>query len=109
MCSSDLQQFMQAISGGQFISAHSFLSPQFQKDITPQALQAKWLNLQRLTGSFVKLGRVVEAESTPDSRLVLVNVEFNRLSDNVFVILNASNQVTGVDFPAEPNRPQPVR
>lgn len=102
------QQFMQAISGGQFISAYSFLSPQFQKDITPQALQAKWLNLQRLTGSFVKLGRVVEAESTPDSRLVLVNVEFNRLSDNVFVILDASNQVIGIDFPAVPNGPQPV-
>lgn len=102
-------QFMQAISTGQFISAHSFLSPQFQKDITPQALQTKWLNLQRLTGSFVKLGRVVEAESNPDARLVLVNVQFNRLSDNVFVILNASNQVTGVDFPAEPNAPQPAR
>jgi hypothetical protein len=102
-------QFMQAISNGQFISAHSFLSPQFQRDITPQALQAKWLNLQRLTGSFLKLGRVVEAESTPEARLVLVNVHFNRLSDNVFVILNASNQVTGVDFPAEPNLPQAVR
>ncbi|MFM8258993.1 MAG: DUF3887 domain-containing protein [Vulcanococcus sp.] len=102
-------QFMQAISGGQFITAHSFLSPQFQKDITPQALQAKWLNLQRITGSFVKLGRVVEAESNPDGRLVLVNVQFNRLSDNVFVILNTSNQVTGVDFPAEPNAPQPAR
>jgi len=50
----------------------------------------------------------VEAESSADARLVLVNVEFNRLSDNVFVILNASNQVTGVDFPAEPNAPQPA-
>jgi len=102
-------QFMQAISTGQFITAHSFLSPQFQKDITPQALQAKWLNLQRITGSFVKLGRVVEAENTPDARLMLVNVQFNRLSDNVFVILNASNQVTGVDFPAEPNAPAAAR
>ena len=103
------EQFLQAISNGQFISAHSFLSPQFQKDITPQALQAKWLNLQRSTGSFVKLGRVLQAESNRDTRLVLVKVEFNRLSDNVFVILNANNQVTGVDFPSEPNAPQPVR
>ena len=102
-------QFMQAISTGQFISAHSFLSPQFQKDITPQALQAKWLNLQRSTGMFQQLGRVVEAEGTPDSRLVLVNVQFNRLSDNLYVILDANNQVTGVDFPSEPNGPSPVR
>ena len=45
---------------------------------------------------------MVEAETTPDSHLVLVNMRFNRLSDNLFVILNADNQVTGVDFPSEP-------
>ena len=103
------QQFMQAVSTGNFITAHSFLSPQFQKDITPQALQSKWLNLQRSTGMFQQLGRVVEAESTPDSHLVLVNVQFNRLSDNLFVILDGNNQVIGVDFPSEPNGPKPVR
>ena len=103
------EQFVRALSTGNFITAHSFLSPQFQKDITPQALQSKWLNLQRSTGMFQQLGRVVEAESTPDSHLVLVNVQFNRLSDNLFVILDGNNQVTGVDFPSEPNGPKPVR
>ena len=103
------EQFVRALSTGNFITAHSFLSPQFQKDITPQALQAKWLNLQRVTGLFQQLGRVVEAENTPDSHLVLVNVRFNRLSDNLFVILNADNQVTGVDFPSEPAAPRTAR
>jgi len=103
------EQFVRALSTGNFITAHSFLSPQFQKDITPQALQTKWLNLQRVTGLFQQLGRVVEAESTPDSHLVLVNVQFNRLSDNLFVILNADNQVTGVDFPSEPAAPRTAR
>ena len=103
------EQFVRALSTGNFITAHSFLSPQFQKDITPQALQTKWLNLQRSTGLFQKVGRVVEAESTPDAHLVLVNVQFNRLSDNLFVILDANNQVTGVDFPSNPDGPNPVR
>ena len=103
------EQFVRALSTGNFITAHSFLSPQFQKDITPQDLQSKWLNLQRSTGMFQQLGRVVEAESTPDSHLVLVNVQFNRLSDNLFVILDGNNQVIGVDFPSEPNGPKPVR
>ena len=101
-------QFVQAVSTGNFISAESFLSPEFQKEITPAALQAKWLNLQRLTGSFVQLGRVVEAESTPDARLVLVNVRFNRLSDNLFVILNPENQIVGIDFPQDA-APAPAR
>ena len=103
------EQFVRALSTGNFISAHSFLSPDFQKDITPQALQTKWLALQSRTGLFQQLGRVVEAESTPDSHLVLVNVQFNRLSDNLFVILDANNQVTGVDFPSEPKPAKLVR
>jgi len=69
-------------------------------------LQAKWFELQRETGNFVQVGRVVEAESTPDTRLVLVNVQFNRLSDNLFVILNGENQITGVDFPEYPAVPR---
>lgn len=103
------EQFMRAVSTGHFISAQSFLSPEFQRDITPQALQATWQELQRQTGQFVKLGRVVEADSTPDMRLVLVNVEFNRFSENVFVILNTSNQITGLDFPEAVPSPAPVR
>ncbi|MFM2079326.1 MAG: hypothetical protein RLZZ219_8 [Cyanobacteriota bacterium] len=102
-------QFVRAVSTGNFITAHSFLSPSFQKEISPQTLQAKWLNLQRITGTFVRVGRVVEAESNPEMRLVLVNVQFNRLSDNLYVILNAENQVIGVDFPEAPRGPLPVR
>jgi len=102
-------QFVQAISGGQFITAHSFLSPSFQKEISPAALQSKWLGLQRETGSFVKVGRAVEAESTPDMRLVLVNVEFNRLTDNLYVILDSTNEIIGVDFPEYPAGPAPVQ
>jgi hypothetical protein len=101
-------QFVQALSTGNFITAHSFLSPDFQKEISPQTLQSKWLNLQRLTGNFVAVGRVVEAESTPEARLVLVNVQFNRLSDNLFVIMDSDNKVTGIDFPQD-SAPQPAR
>jgi hypothetical protein len=36
-------------------------------------------------------------------------VEFNRLTDNLFVILNANNQIVGVDFPEAPAKPRPVR
>jgi hypothetical protein len=41
-------------------------------------------------------------------KLVIVNVEFNRLSDNLFVILDNRNQIIGVDFPTEPNPPAPA-
>ena len=98
-------QFVQAVSTGNFITAQSFLSPGAQEELTPAVLQSKWLELQRETGTFVKVGRAVEAETTPDTRLVLVNVQFNRLTDNLYVILNGENQITGVDFPENPVGP----
>lgn len=98
-------QFVKAISTGNFITAQSFLSPDMQQELTPAVLQSKWLELQRETGSFVKVGRAVEAETTPDTHLVLVNVQFNRLADNLYVILNSENQITGVDFPENPAGP----
>jgi hypothetical protein len=98
-------QFVQAVSTGNFITAQSFLSPGAQEELTPAVLQSKWLELQRETGNFLKVGRAVEAETTPDTRLVLVNVQFNRLADNLYVILNGENQITGVDFPENPAGP----
>jgi hypothetical protein len=35
-------------------------------------------------------------------KLVLVNTQFTRTTDNLFVILDSSNQIVGVDFPTDP-------
>ena len=56
----------------------------------------------------MRINKVVEAGSTSDQHLVLVNTEFNRLSDSLFVILDNNNQIIGVDFPSDPVSPKPV-
>jgi len=38
-----------------------------------------------------------------------VNLVFNRLSDNLFVVLNNFNQITGVDFPEVDALQSPIR
>lgn len=103
------RRFVTALSEGHFITARGFLSLALQKEIGPATLQTRWQQLQRLTGSFVRIRKVVEADSNSDQRLVLVNTEFNRMSDSLFVILNANNDIIGVDFPNEPTGPKPVR
>ncbi|MEY3757366.1 MAG: hypothetical protein RLZZ263_520 [Cyanobacteriota bacterium] len=100
--------FVTTLAGGQYISARSFLSLGLQKEISPAALQQKWQELQQLTGNFVRVKKAVEAKSTPTARLVLVVTEFNRLTDNLFVILDSRNEIVGVDFPIDPNKPQAV-
>ncbi len=103
------KRFVTALSSGHFISARSFLSLPLQKEISASSLQARWQQLQRQTGEFVRIRKVVVAESGGDQRLVLVNSDFNRLSDSLFVILNANNDIIGVDFPSDPIVPKQVR
>ena len=99
------QQFVEALGQGRYVLASSFLSSDMQAEISPANLQVKWQNLQRLTGNFVRVRKSFQAENTANARLVLVNTEFNRFSDNLFVILNDRNEITGVDFPNTPNPP----
>jgi hypothetical protein len=101
--------FVKTLGNGQYISARSFLSLDLQKEITPDRLQQKWQELQQFTGNYVKVKKAVEATSNGSAELVLVLTEFNRLSDSLFVILDKNNQITGVDFPIDPSKPQPAR
>jgi hypothetical protein len=104
-----VRDFITALANGHFISASSFLSPLMQEQIPQGQLQQKWLNLQRITGNFVRVKRINRAESTPEMRLVIVNTEFNRLTDNLFVTLDSENRIIGVDFPTDPAPPSPPR
>ncbi|MFZ9753241.1 MAG: DUF3887 domain-containing protein [Cyanobium sp.] len=96
------RRFVDDLSRGRYVSAQALLSPDLQAEIPASRLQIKWQRLQRLTGDFVAIRRVVRAESTIDSKLVLVTTSFQRLTDSLFVILDSSNRIVGVDFPSEP-------
>jgi hypothetical protein len=99
------RQFVEAMAQGRYVSAASFLTIEMQAEIPPAALQVKWQRLQRHTGDFVAIRQVFRSESTPDQKLVIVKTGFRRLTDNLFVILDRTNRVVGVDFPIEPSLP----
>lgn len=96
------RDFITAVSKDQWVQARSFLSLGLQEEIPPGSLQAKWLGLQRQTGKFVKVRSIIEAQRNMNSRVVLVTMEFSRLNDTLLVIFDDRNQITGLDFPAEP-------
>lgn len=96
------RDFMEAVIDGRFVTAGSFLSTDLQEEIPPAMLRAKWERLQGITGDYVKLKRVSLAESADRMKLVLVTTEFGRLTDNIYVILDDTNTIVGVDFPTEP-------
>ena len=104
-----VNRFVQALINGQFVSARSFLSLAMQDELTPSVLQSKWQRLQRLTGDAIKVRHLLLADSAPDQKLVIVSMDFQRLTDSLFVILNDKNEITGVDFPNEPVKPAAAR
>ncbi|MEO1001545.1 MAG: DUF3887 domain-containing protein [Cyanobacteria bacterium J06638_7] len=99
-------EFVRALSAGQFATAQSFLSLPMQADFSAAVLRDRWRQLQRQTGDFVAVRRVVEADSSDGAQLVLVNTEFAEVTDSLFVILNTNNEIVGVNFPIDPVRPR---
>jgi hypothetical protein len=100
------RDFVQALSAGQFVTARSFLSLPMQEEFSAAALRTKWQDLQRQTGAFVRVGRVLEVDQADDTRLALVSTEFKDVTDALFVILNTNNEIVGVNFPQDPVRPR---
>ena len=101
--------FVEALIKGQFVTARSVLSLAMQDELTPSALQAKWQRLQRVTGDAIKVRHLLLADSAPDQKLVIVSMDFQRLTDSLFVVLNDKNEITGVDFPNELLKPAAAR
>ena len=104
-----VNRFVEALIKGQFVTARSFLSLAMQDELTPSALQAKWQRLQRITGDVIKVRHLLLADSAPNQKLVIVSMDFQRLTDSLFVILNDKNEITGVDFPNEAAKPAAAR
>ena len=77
-----------------------------REEIPPSVLQRKWLTLQSLTGQFRSIRKISRAESNDQMKLVIVSTQFNRLTDNLFVVLDNQNQIINVDFPDSPNPPR---
>jgi len=101
-----VRAFMQALSSGYYVTASSFLSERLREEIPQPVLQRKWQNLQSITGQFQRIKKITRAESNDQMKLVIVSTQFNRLTDNLYVILDAQNQIIGVDFPDSPNPPR---
>lgn len=97
--------FITALSEGRVVDARSLLIRELQEEITPQDLLNRWKDLEKLTGSFQRLrGTVVASEGGPQ-QLVLVTTQFQRVTDNLFVIFDPEGHIIGVDFPEDPERP----
>lgn len=100
------RDFVEALSAGQFVTARSFLSLALQEEFSAESLRSQWQQLQRRTGDFVAVRRVLEVDRSDQGFLAMVYTEFADVTDSLFVILNTNNEIVGVNFPTDPLRPR---
>jgi hypothetical protein len=90
---------VEALGAGRIVEARSLMSPEFQRDFPPAQLKSQWDEFLNSTGSFVRIRGAAVAHSGGPQQLVLVNTQFSRTSDNLFIVLDGVGSIVNVDFP----------
>ncbi len=91
------EEFIDLVAQGQFDAARQLMNPTLQEGWTVAQMQENWSRLQEVIGSYQ---RRLNTEVV-DEKLVLVNLEFEKATDNLLVIFDEQHQISGVDFPLQ--------
>ena len=93
--------FVNDLDAGRWIAARYYLDLDFQKELSPQDLQRKWTKLSRSLGGVQRVKSALVASQGGEQQLVLVTIEFGKVTDNLFVIFNRQGRIINVDFSAD--------
>ena len=94
-------KFVNDLDAGRWIAARYYLDLDFQKELSPQDLQRKWTKLSRSLGGVQRVKSALVASQGGEQQLVLVTIEFGKVTDNLFVIFNRQGRIINVDFSAD--------
>lgn len=94
------EQFIDLLFAHRYSEALLYVHPTLREDLTKDDnIVNDVQEFQELAGGFKQ-----RLDSRTDSNLVLVNAEFEALTDTIVVIFDEQGQITGFDFPEEPLR-----
>ena len=93
--------FVNDLDAERWVAARYYLDLDFQKEIGPQDLKRKWSKLARTLGGVKEIKSALVASQGGDQQLVLVTIEFGKVTDNLFVIFNRDGRIINVDFSAD--------
>jgi hypothetical protein len=88
------EAFVDALSDKQFDKATKDLNREMKQDWSSINAKEYWQNLQKSTGKFEK-----RVKSTVNENLVLVTIQFDKVTEDLFVIFDSQGNIVGVDFP----------
>ncbi|MBE9262700.1 DUF3887 domain-containing protein [Microcystis sp. LEGE 00066] len=93
--------FVTALANKDYGLARGFLHPFLKAEVFPTRVQGAWENLLKRTGPVRRIvGTQVRKGSGADGvDLVLVTIQFEKLTDTLILVFDDQKQIVNVDFP----------
>ncbi len=88
------EQFIDLVFSQRYSEALQYIHPVLQAELSPERLQQGAEQFQKRSGMFIK-----RLDTRVDGDVVLVNTQFERVTDTILIIFDDSGSITGVDFP----------
>ena len=93
--------FVKDLDASRWVAARYYLDLDFQKEISPSDLRRKWTKLETVLGGVKRIKSALVASQGGEQQLVLITIEFGKVTDNLFVIFNSQGRIINVDFSAD--------
>jgi hypothetical protein len=94
-------EFVNNLAKKDYARARQNFSPLLKTEFFAQNIQKNWENLLMRTGPFQKQisSQTKPGGTTAAANVVIVEIQFEKLTDNLFIFFNQDKQIVNVDFP----------
>ena len=95
------EAFVNHIATKDYARARSNLSPALKTEFFAENIEKSWENLLKRTGSFQKILDIQHQPggTTAAANVVIIKIQFEKVSDYLFIFFNQDKQIINVDFP----------
>lgn len=92
-------KFVNDLANQDFASARGYLHPYLKEEIFPEQIRDKWQRLLSKTGPFQKIvtTQIRKGSDVDNIDLVLVTVQFAKVTDDLIVVFDRDKKITNVD------------
>ena len=95
------EAFVNDVVTKDYARARSHLSPALKTEFFAENIEKSWANLVKRTGPFQKILEVQNQPggTTAAANVVIIKIQFEKVTDHLFIFFNQDKQIVNVDFP----------
>jgi len=95
------EAFVNNIVAKDYARARGYLSPALKTEFFAENIEKSWENLVERTGPFKKILDIQHQPggTTAAANVVIIKIEFEKVTDYLFIFFNQDKQIVNVDFP----------